>query len=64
MKKEEYINICKALNVGTPRRVKHHGTKEEGKVISCATEEAFVEVVLDSGERKNWAIEDISLLSE
>lgn len=62
MNKEEYINICKAVEAGTTRRVKHMGTNKEGKIIACGTEEAFVEVELDNSERKSWALEDISLL--
>ena len=63
MKKEEFINICKAVAAGTPRRVKHTGTNEEGRVIACGTEKDFVEVELDNGERKSWATDDISLLT-
>ncbi|MFO7765020.1 MAG: hypothetical protein R6V33_01160 [Pelovirga sp.] len=62
MNKEEYINICKAVEAGTPRRVKHISTKEEGRVISCSAEKAFVEIELNGGERRSWALEDISLL--
>lgn len=62
MKKEEFANICKVVDAGMPRRVKHMGSNEEGQVIACGIEEASVEVELDNGERKSWATEDISLL--
>lgn len=62
MKKEEFVNICRAVEAGRSRRVKHMVTNEEGQVIACGTEEAVVEVELDNGERKSWATDDISVL--
>lgn len=63
MEKKEFVNICKAVSAGQPRRVKHLDNSKEGRVIACGTEDDYVEVELDNGERASWAIDDISLLS-
>ena len=60
---EEFVNICRAVAAGNSRRVKNMGTNEVGRVTACGTEEDFVEVELDNGERKSWPTDDISLLS-
>ncbi len=61
MRHEEFETICKAIETGTERRVKHIVLHQIGKVIACRPDD-YVEVMLDNGEHKTWSKENITLL--
>ena len=61
MRHEEFENLCQAVSSGNQRRVQHIITHQMGKVIACSTDD-FLEVELNSGERKSWSKDNIKVL--
>ncbi len=53
MKKQEYENICQAINAGQEHEVEHQITHQTAKVVACHG--INFEVDLDGEQHQNWA---------
>ena len=62
MRHEDFESICKALDSGEEKRVKHIVLHQIGKVVACLPDD-MIEVELENGERKSWSKDNITLLN-
>lgn len=60
MRREEYENICQAVNAGEERYLHHNITHQVAKVSSCRPGD-FFDVQSEGDEHKSWAMSNVSL---
>lgn len=61
MRHDEFADICRSLDPGTDKRVKHIVLHQIGRIIACRSDEYF-EVELDNGEHKTWSKNNVTLI--
>jgi len=59
LRHEEFENICKLVQTGKEKHLKHIVTHQTGKIVGCDPTEEFFEVELSNGEHKTWSKDNV-----